>query len=373
MCKETNITLQDGCFGVATLMRIAALFIPSDKPAKKADNSAPQSTPALPERPDSPASTSRAIRDTADAGLEASTGAAARDSAETVPDTADASASDGVDNCDAGTPTKDGEVATVEQVGGATNEEDTGGKSSSSVDESEGIQQDPDESASNGGEDGLRGGAATVDDDPQETPGTSATPLPGRSAQSDSAPLASEEVPLPHSNSLPGIHSVLPDLPDLPNDIVPAPSSAAPAESETFRERSEDICNAALGSKAENTQQPEGSSDSKAGSLTADSAGTPDREADEENTSLREIEAGTHKSGAGAAIKDRAATKGVASPAAGNESGVESGGEDVLRREDSEAKPVPKADRFSIEVLRCRAVSPDWQVRLQMLALGPGA
>lgn len=30
--KETNITLQDGCFGVATLMRIAALFIPSTEP-----------------------------------------------------------------------------------------------------------------------------------------------------------------------------------------------------------------------------------------------------------------------------------------------------------------------------------------------------
>ena len=31
-CKETHITLQDGCFGMATLMRIAALFIPSSKP-----------------------------------------------------------------------------------------------------------------------------------------------------------------------------------------------------------------------------------------------------------------------------------------------------------------------------------------------------
>lgn len=30
--KETSITLQDGCFGVATLMRIAALFIPSTEP-----------------------------------------------------------------------------------------------------------------------------------------------------------------------------------------------------------------------------------------------------------------------------------------------------------------------------------------------------
>lgn len=28
--KETNITLQDGCFGVATLMRIAAIFVPSN-------------------------------------------------------------------------------------------------------------------------------------------------------------------------------------------------------------------------------------------------------------------------------------------------------------------------------------------------------
>ena len=34
--KETNITLQDGCFGVATLMRIAALFIPSTEPHKEA-------------------------------------------------------------------------------------------------------------------------------------------------------------------------------------------------------------------------------------------------------------------------------------------------------------------------------------------------
>lgn len=43
--KETNITLQDGCFGMATLMRIGALFIPSAKPFEDPSSQKPPPTP----------------------------------------------------------------------------------------------------------------------------------------------------------------------------------------------------------------------------------------------------------------------------------------------------------------------------------------
>ena len=45
----THITLQDGCFGIATLMRIAALFVPSNTPTVESEGALP--SPAAPRQP----------------------------------------------------------------------------------------------------------------------------------------------------------------------------------------------------------------------------------------------------------------------------------------------------------------------------------
>ena len=50
----THITLQDGCFGIATLIRIAALFVPSHAPTTESEEALPP--PAAPRQPVNPAS-----------------------------------------------------------------------------------------------------------------------------------------------------------------------------------------------------------------------------------------------------------------------------------------------------------------------------
>ena len=57
----THITLQDGCFGIATLMRIAALFVPSNTPTTESEEAPPPT--AAPRQPVNPTSAATANAD----------------------------------------------------------------------------------------------------------------------------------------------------------------------------------------------------------------------------------------------------------------------------------------------------------------------